>query len=355
MRITGAGNVGIDTSSPLAALHVAADAYRQLYLTLSSDPTNRQMRIGYDASNNTAVVEGFYGAGGVSLLLNPSGGNVGIGTTSPIQPLEVIGATYAAPATTGSAQDGSFRVSTSGHGEGLDVGIAGGVVWMQSRNRANYANNYTLSLNPNGGNVGIGIASPGYRVDISGDCNITGTYRVNGAPLATGGYWTASAGGIYYAGGVVGINMSTLSTPYTLNLGPGGNGGGNLYVQGVPYSISYTGFITTSDVTVKANIRPFQDGLDLVRRMRPVQFEYNGAGPTSAAKGATNIGAVAQQLREVAPYMVVETPERIMEGDVERAVLGTNLNAMPWILVNAICEVAARLERLEKLLAEKIN
>ena len=58
-------------------------------------------------------------------------------------------------------------------------------------------------------------------------------------------------------------------------------------------------------------------------------------------------------MREVAPYMVVETPERIMEGDVERAVLGTNLNAMPWILVNAICEVAARLERLEKLLAER--
>jgi hypothetical protein len=37
------------------------------------------------------------------------------------------------------------------------------------------------------GRVGIGVTAPAYTLDIAGDCNITGTYRVNGVPLATGG------------------------------------------------------------------------------------------------------------------------------------------------------------------------
>lgn len=37
------------------------------------------------------------------------------------------------------------------------------------------------------GRVGIGLTNPGYLLDVAGDCNITGTYRVNGTPISTGG------------------------------------------------------------------------------------------------------------------------------------------------------------------------
>ncbi len=37
------------------------------------------------------------------------------------------------------------------------------------------------------GNSGFGVASPAYRVDVSGDANVTGCYRVNGTCLSTGG------------------------------------------------------------------------------------------------------------------------------------------------------------------------
>ena len=42
------------------------------------------------------------------------------------------------------------------------------------------------------GNVGIGTAGPGYKLDVSGDANITGTYRVNGVPISATSNWTQS-------------------------------------------------------------------------------------------------------------------------------------------------------------------
>jgi hypothetical protein len=88
-----------------------------------------------------------------------SAGLVGIGTASPVQPLEVVGTTYRLPATSGAAQDGTMRVESSGHGEVLDIGVGSGI-WLQSRLVSNYATNFNLLLNPNGGNVGIGTTSP---------------------------------------------------------------------------------------------------------------------------------------------------------------------------------------------------
>jgi hypothetical protein len=84
LALNGAGgSVGIGTVAPATTLEISADVVRQLYLTSSSSPATKRMLIGYDVSNNTAVVEGFQSGVGVPLLLNPSGGHVGVGVTSP--------------------------------------------------------------------------------------------------------------------------------------------------------------------------------------------------------------------------------------------------------------------------------
>jgi hypothetical protein len=37
------------------------------------------------------------------------------------------------------------------------------------------------------GNVGIGITNPAYKLDVAGDVNINGVFRINGTPINTGG------------------------------------------------------------------------------------------------------------------------------------------------------------------------
>jgi hypothetical protein len=110
------------------------------------------------------------GTGGVTRLSISSGGNVGINETNPASKLEVNGV-FGNPLTTGSAQNGIARFSqTLGNGV-LDVGFgdnSGGFSWLQSRDSTNYATVYSLLLQPNGGNVGIGTTSPAGKLELQG-------------------------------------------------------------------------------------------------------------------------------------------------------------------------------------------
>jgi hypothetical protein len=168
MRITSAGNVGIGTSAPQVALHVAADVARQLWLTSSSSPTAKVMKMGYDVSNNTTVIEGFVSSGSpVNLLLNPAGGNVGIGTTSPQSILHAYQAASGAIASISIENPGSV----TGVGQGIDFRggpLLGGIYHFFDGTRwdlgfkvwNNSAPVQRMTIQGDTGNVGIGTTSP---------------------------------------------------------------------------------------------------------------------------------------------------------------------------------------------------
>jgi hypothetical protein len=99
MRISDTGNVGIGTSAPTARLSIvpttnptSATGGLQTAIGEASDNAAYQLRMGYYLGGTyQGVINVLAGGAGADLLLNPSGGNVGIGTTTPGYKLEVNG------------------------------------------------------------------------------------------------------------------------------------------------------------------------------------------------------------------------------------------------------------------------
>ena len=96
--------------------------------------------------------------------------------------------------------------------------------------RGNYPGNITYT----GGNVGVGQNIPSYTLDVGGDINYTGTFRLNGTPVSfAGSQWTSGSGYITYSGGNVGIGKIP---SYSLDVAGDINYTGTIRLNGTPVS-----------------------------------------------------------------------------------------------------------------------
>ena len=127
----------------------------------------------------------------VSILGN---GNVGIGTTSPRQKLQVVGASQAP---VGTGIDGIFRLTT-GTGlltdNSLEFGIVdGSYSWIQAVHPETDVRK--LVLNPLGGNVGIGTTAPTNILSFGGNAARTWWIERHTTANTAGNTLTIQAGG----------------------------------------------------------------------------------------------------------------------------------------------------------------
>jgi len=91
------GNVGIGTNSVYAKFHVAADSIdgTQARITGATNQ-NYQLRWGFDTTNLVGRIQSIHaGTAYKALALNPDGGNVGVGTTTPSSLLSLGGSVSA--------------------------------------------------------------------------------------------------------------------------------------------------------------------------------------------------------------------------------------------------------------------
>lgn len=107
------------------------------------------------------------GASAVCSIIYDDGTNVGIGTAAPNRKLEINSGTSDG-ITIGQQADNTHTIQTYIDGQ-----------WV---NRATYAGGCCnkLLLQPDVGEVGIGNASPAYRLDVTGDINFTSSLKFSG-------------------------------------------------------------------------------------------------------------------------------------------------------------------------------
>jgi hypothetical protein len=160
--ITPAGNVGIGTTDFTTDV-----AYSQLLKISGTRPAlyladGGEKSFSVYSDNNSLNFRD--ATAGVVRVVIDTNGNVGIGTTTPGQKLDVSSSVSGQPATSGTTQtNGGFRLQTSASNLALDAGSDGtnSAVWLQSVNKTDLSIlTGRLLLNPVGGNVGIGTAAP---------------------------------------------------------------------------------------------------------------------------------------------------------------------------------------------------
>ena len=256
----------------------------------------------------------------------------GIGTTVPVNKFQVE-TTTADPASSGTAANGNLRLSgTSGTSHVLDFGLSSSsnYSWLQSRSRTNYATNFNLILNPNGGNVGIGAIAPTDPLVVGSFAIHDGGNKVIGfgySPGAGRNLLTGfpaeirlepANGRLSFGTSATSFTTGTIPTVLTrMTITSQGNVGigtispsAHLQVAGDIIANSIAG---SSDVRFKHNIFPIQNALQKVMQLQGVTFDWKKSEfPDRTFSDQKTIGFIAQEVEKVLPE-VVQT-EKTAEG-----------------------------------------
>jgi hypothetical protein len=236
------GNVGIGTSAPQRTLDVSnqgqitfgndvvtnstnglywhAGSTYGIYRTSGSwsAPDYQQLKLYFDTG---IILDGGYAYGKSGVILQPNGGNVGIGTTTPASALAVLASVNNAIPSLSAAPGGSAIFGNTGTTAILSAGVDNAAhAWLQSRGSDAAGASYALLLNPLGGNVGIGTTTPGAKLEINSTANPNGIENVL---TLTGGNAAEAGPAIvfkpYFSGSYPTWKVGSISIGYAGHLG----------------------------------------------------------------------------------------------------------------------------------------
>jgi len=238
MRITNNGNVGIGASNPLRKLHVVGNMavnagtgeYYGILMTggESADPTitigdwhNSSATIKWDSTGNYLRIDSQHSTANAPIVFSGndatteymrinSSGNIGIGTSSPDNKLDVVvtdvNITPNAESSAVFRRNGNNYISILSNSSNW-----GGILFGEETD----ANDGALTYNhPSGymvfeirdaermrinssGNVGIGTTAPNEKLEVTGNIRASGSYKVGATDVITSGrrFYAAAATG----------------------------------------------------------------------------------------------------------------------------------------------------------------
>ncbi|MBO9613766.1 MAG: tail fiber domain-containing protein [Dyadobacter sp.] len=206
---------------------------------------------------------------------------------------------------------------------------------------------YTTGAKNGPGNYNIFLGSQSGKTNYTGNNNTYVGYKTDGAEdiqnstaIGANAKVTSSNSLILGHKANVGIGVSAPSFQLHLSTDAAAKAG----------SPDWT---VASDSRLKRNITNFTDGLDLLKQIRPVWFQYNGqAGIETGDKKF--VGIVAQEMEKIAPYTIGTFIHQDSLGN-KTEYLDYDANAVTYILINSVKEQQrvieekdARITALEK-------
>lgn len=330
MRIDSTGNIGINTTSPDQKLTVSGNIRAGgvgngfLLDTLGVNYTNGMKTVnnyetvmfsgrgsaGYVIAGDNDVRFGFgstYTSG--EKMRITSGGNVGIGTSSPGVKFVNSGGNWSSGPTLGSGTVGSQALLERDGNYGMYSGVdyTTGDVWHQVQRNDGIAVAYNLALQPSGGNIYIGTNAPIYSTPAKLQILFDGlseyglNFKTNAAAAIPISFIDSSSSQI-----------------------------GRIY-----YDATGTYYQTFSDYRLKEDLKPI-NGLELISKMKVYDYKIKSCEKRS-------YGVLAHELQEVVPQIVFGEKDG-------KEMQGIDYSKLVPILIQAIQDQQKQIDELKTLI-----
>lgn len=276
MLITPSGDVGFGIHAPQYKLHVI-------------DASNRGLRVQNNTTGGTIASFGNSGNFQIDASDTPGGrfivlenGRVGVGTNAPTAKLDISG-TGILRARINSDSNAGVQLTLNNQPGWSVATVTGGQ--FQIFNDAAGQNAFWITTT---NNVGIGTITPQDRLDVNGIIRFSGL----------------------------------------------GSAGGTQLCRNASNQIS----TCSSSIRYKSNVNNFGSGLDLIRRLRPVSFNWKDGG-------MLDLGLVAEEVFKIEPLLTTLNDK----GEIE----GVKYDRIGVVAVNAIKEQQTQIEAQQKQISEQ--
>lgn len=272
-------------------------------------------------------------------LVTTSGGNVGIGTSSPGALLDVM-----------SASNPVAKIRSNGGTVGNYAGLilqsynnfsGSGQAYIRGVSSASGNSNTDLTFGVNAS--GFGAPYEAARIDSSGNLLVGTTSNTYGAHCyiyggAGGTQLYAKQGG---AGGYVGVFDAYVNggTYYLIGFNANGTGTGSITSNG-----SSTSYNTSSDYRLKENVVGVTGASARVQQLNPVRFNF------IADPDTTVDGFLAHEVQDVVPEAITGAKDAV-DAEGNPVYQGIDQSKLVPLLTAALQEALTKIETLEARVA----